>query len=102
MIHPFLQSHLPLVIELFKKHKITSAYAFGSVVTDKFNDESDVDFIINFDEGLDPLERGELWWDLYYSIKDNIHREIDLITEKSLDNPYFIKELNATKVKIYG
>ena len=102
MIHPFLQSHLPLVIELFKKHKITSAYAFGSVVTDKFNDESDVDFIINFDEGLDPLERGELWWDLYESLVDNIHREVDLITEKSLKNPYFIEEVNETKVKIYG
>ena len=91
MIHPFLQSHLPLVIELFKKHKIASAYAFGSVVTDKFNDESDVDLLVDLQHGLDPLDAGEHLWDLYYELKDLLHREVDVLTVRSMKNPYFIK-----------
>ena len=39
MIHQSIQPYLPKVIELFRKHKITSAYVFGSVLTEKFNDQ---------------------------------------------------------------
>lgn len=102
MLHQSFQPHLPQVIALLEKHKIKQAYVFGSVVTDRFNDESDVDFLVKFDEGLDPLERGSLWWDLYYELKDNLNREVDIITEKSLKNPYFTKSVNANKIKIYG
>ena len=47
MLHPFLNEKLPEITRMFKEHHVKSAYAFGSVVTDKFNEKSDVDFIIN-------------------------------------------------------
>ena len=102
MIHPTIQPYLPVVIELLKKHKIKSAYVFGSVLSEKFNDKSDVDFLVNIQEGLDPVEAGGHLWDLQYELSDLLHREIDLLTERSLKNPYFIKELNETKFHIYG
>ena len=102
MLHQSFQPHLPQVMALLEKHKIEQAYVFGSVVTDRFNEESDVDFLVKFEEGLDPLERGSLWWDLYYELKDLLNREVDILTERSLKNPYFIKEVNANKIKIYG
>ena len=102
MIHPNIQISMPEVIALLKRHKIKSAYVFGSVLTEKFNAESDVDFLINFQEGLDPLEKGGLWWDLHDALRDRLNQEIDLISESSLKNPYFIKVVNETKVKIYG
>ncbi len=102
MLHQSFQPHLPQVIALLEKHKIKQAYVFGSVVTDKFNDESDVDFLVKFDDGLDPLENGTLWWDLYYAIKDTYNREVHIITERSLKNPYRKKEIDSTKLLIYG
>ncbi|OFX47734.1 MAG: nucleotidyltransferase [Bacteroidetes bacterium GWA2_30_7] len=102
MLHPTFQKNLPKVIILLKKHKIKNAYAFGSVVTDKFNSESDIDLIINFQDNLDPLVAGEHWWNLHDELRELLHREIDLVTERSLKNPYFIKELNQTKLHIYG
>lgn len=102
MLHQSFQPYLPRVIELLKKHKIKNAYVFGSVLTDRFNEESDVDFLVNFQDGLDPLEKGELWWNLHDILRDTVNREIDIVTETSLKNPYFIKELNETKLKIYG
>lgn len=98
-----INSHLPLIISLFEKHKIKDAYLFGSALTDKFDEKkSDVDFLVNFVDGIDPLEKGELLWDLRFSLEDSLKRPVDLITETSLKNPYFIEEVNETKVKIYG
>ncbi|MDB4918539.1 nucleotidyltransferase family protein [Mucilaginibacter sp.] len=102
MLHATLQSKLPQVTKLFKDHKIKSAFAFGSVVSDNFDDESDIDLLINFEDGLEPLERGEIWWDLHDSLRAVFNREIDLVIENSLKNPYFIEEINEKKRLIYA
>ncbi|WP_269226543.1 nucleotidyltransferase family protein [Flavobacterium eburneipallidum] len=102
MIHPNFQSNLPIIIDLFKKHKIKNAYFFGSILTDKFNDESDLDILINFKpEITDPLLKGELMWNLQFAIEDTFHRSVDLLQESTPKNPYFIKELQETKELIY-
>ena len=101
-INTHIQPHLPLIMSLFEKHKIKDAYLFGSALTDKFDKKSDVDFLVNFTDGLDPVEKGELLWDLRFSLEDTLNRPIDLITETSLKNPYFIEEVNEKKMKIYG
>jgi uncharacterized protein len=102
MINSSIQAYLPQVIELFKKHKIKKAYIFGSALTDNFNNDSDVDFLVNLQDGLNPVDAGEHLWDLEYELKDLLKRDVDLLTERSLRNPYFISEVNSTKVLIYG
>ena len=102
MLHQSFQPLLPKVIALLEKHKIKQAYVFGSVVTEAFNEDSDVDFLVNLQEGLDPVKAGGHLWNLYYELKDLLHREVDVLTERSLKNPYFIKEVNNTKTPIYG
>ena len=102
MIHPNIQAQMPQVLALLAKHKIKDAYFFGSVLTEKFTQNSDIDFLINFEDGLDPIDRGELWWNLHDALRDSLHHEVDLVSESSLKNPYFIKIVNETKVKIYG
>ena len=87
---------------IFENHRIERAYVFGSAANGDFNDESDIDFLIKFKPGIDPLERGELWWNLHDTLRDFFKREIDLVTENSLKNPYFIKEIDETKSLIYG
>lgn len=102
MIHPDIEVYLPQVIELLEKHKVKTAYFFGSVLSEKFNRESDVDFLVNLEDGLNPVDAGGHLWDLYYGLKNLLHHEIDLLTERSLKNPYFINEVNQKKYLIYG
>jgi len=102
MINNKFQKYLPQVIQLLKKHKVRNAYLFGSAVTEKFNEKSDIDLIIKFDDALDPLEKGELMWNLEFALEDMLHRKIDLIQESTPKNPYFIKEINETKTMIHG
>ncbi len=87
---------------IFKSHKIEKVYVFGSALSDDFNERSDIDFLIKFKPDLDPLEKGELWWNLHDTLRDFFNREIDIVTENSIKNPYFIKELDETKQLIYG
>ena len=101
MINTAFQKLLPLVIEILRKHKVKDAYLFGSATTDKFNESSDVDLLINFEEGLAPLEKGELMLDLQIALQDKLKRDIDLLTESSLKNPYFIEEVKEKRIKIY-
>lgn len=102
MLHQSIVLHLPKVISLMKARGVKSAFVFGSAVTDRFNESSDIDFLINFNDNLEPLEAGENWWGLHDELRELFHREIDLVTERSLRNQYFIKEIEKTKVAIYG
>jgi len=97
-----IRENLNTLTSLFKSHKIEKAYVFGSVVTDKFNSNSDIDFLISFAPNLDPLEKGELWWDLHDKLRELFKREVDIVTESSLKNPYFIEELKQSRKLIYG
>ena len=82
-------------------YNVKSLFAFGSVCTDKFNEESDVDLLIAFN----PMEYGE-YADTYFELAEKfenlLHRPVDLVTDKSLSNPYFIESINQTKTLIYG
>ena len=101
MIHKSFQRYLPKLKDIFSAHKIKNAYVFGSVLSDKFNSKSDIDLLVNFIDYSNPLEVGQSIWDLEDALEKLTSRKIDLITERSLKNPYFIQELDNTKELIY-
>lgn len=81
---------------------ISRLYAFGSVVTpDKFGENSDLDFLISFEESIAPEDYSENYFRLHYKLRELFNREIDIMTENSLSNPYFIESINKNKVLIY-
>jgi uncharacterized protein len=85
-----------------RKLRIKRLYAFGSAVTvDRFREDSDIDFLISFDETISPEEYTENYFQLQYKLRELFGREIDLITERSLSNPYFIESVNKNKVLLY-
>ena len=68
--------------------------AFGSVITDKFNRESDVDLIVDFGL-LDVLDFGDNYYKLKFSLKYILKRSVELLEEKAIKNPYFGKSLKS-------
>jgi len=76
-------------------------YVFGSVVSDRFNAESDMDFLISFSENLTVEEYTNNYFTLQYKLRDLFKRNIDLVTERTLSNPYFIESINESKQLIY-
>ena len=76
-------------------------YAFGSVVSDKFREDSDIDFLISFVENLSIEQYTDNYFTLQYELRDLFKREIDIVTERTLSNPYFIESIDETKELIY-
>jgi predicted nucleotidyltransferase len=96
-----IESHNSDITKLCKMHKVKSLYAFGSVLTEKFNTESDIDLIVEF-QPLDVLDYADNYYDLKFSLETILKREIDLLEEKAIKNPYFRKTINQNKQLIYG
>ncbi|WP_339751974.1 nucleotidyltransferase family protein [Algoriphagus aquimarinus] len=87
--------------KLCKKYRVRTFSAFGSVNRDDFNDDSDIDFVVDFNEN-DPFKYADLYFDLKENLEDLLKRQIDLIEERGIKNRFFKKELDETKVLIYG
>jgi predicted nucleotidyltransferase len=100
MIHTEVQTHLPELRKLLLSKKVESAFLFGSACTDHLTDKSDIDIIIKFKDGIDPVLQGDLWWEIYFSLEELLKRPIDLLTERSIENPYFKSEIEKSKVMI--
>jgi predicted nucleotidyltransferase len=81
--------------------KVQRLYAFGSVVSDHFREDSDIDFLISFPKNLSVEAYTENYFALHYQLRELFHREIDIVTERTLSNPYFIESINETKELIY-
>lgn len=96
-----LTDNIDKIRDLCISYNVKSLFALGSVCTDRFNDKSDVDLLISFN----PMEYGE-YADTYFELAERfenlLHRPVDLVTDKSLSNPYFIQSINKTKTLIYG
>jgi predicted nucleotidyltransferase len=89
------------IIAICKALNIKRLYAFGSVVSENFRDDSDVDFLISFSDNLSVDEYTKNYFALHYKLRELFNREIDIVTEKTLSNPYFIESINESKQLIY-
>jgi len=83
-----------------RKYNVKNLYVFGSVCSEKFNDKSDIDFLISFKD-IPIEEYSDNYFALHELFQNLFSRQIDLITENSLSNPYFINVMEKTKTLIY-
>ena len=96
-----LESHINDIKKLCSAHKVKELYAFGSVLTNQFNSESDIDFVVDF-VPMDVSIYADNYFDLKFSLQKLFNRSIDLLEEKAIKNPYFRENLNQQRQLIYG
>jgi uncharacterized protein len=99
-MNPLLKKNMEKIRTYCQQHDVEKLYAFGSAITDHFSERSDVDLIVKF-KSL-PFDK---YTDNYFELLEIFERllncKVDLMTENSLSNPYFIKKVNQTKKLIY-
>lgn len=86
---------------LCKRFNVKRLYAFGSAVSERFSDSSDIDFLLTFSDELSPEEYSENYFALHQHLSELFHREIDLVTERSLSNPYLIASIHESRQLVY-
>ena len=91
------------IVALCKKHKVNKLFAFGSILTDKFNDESDVDLLVDFDRTqIELLDYADNFFGFQFALEKLFNRKVDITEDSAVRNPYFRQELDETKTLIYG
>lgn len=86
---------------LCSKHKVVSLFVFGSVLTDHFKKSSDIDLLVDF-SGVDLYDYADNYFDLKTSLEELFKRQVDLLEDKAIKNPYLRKSIDASKKLIYG
>ena len=91
----------PSIALLCQKHGVRQLHAFGSVLTPHFNENSDVDLLVDFnkDEIVDYFTN---YFDLKYALEALLGREVDLVEDNAIHNPIFRRNVDRTKSRIYG
>jgi hypothetical protein len=80
---------------------VKTLYVFGSVLTENFNSQSDIDFIVDF-SNVSIEEYADNYFDFKFSLQDTLNRDIDLLEEQAIKNPYFRQVVSQQKQLVYG
>jgi len=74
-------------------HKVKRLYVFGSILTNKYGANSDIDFIVDF-EPVEINQYADNYYDFKFSLETILCRPVDLFEEKAIKNPYFLQRVN--------
>ncbi|MCX4292109.1 MAG: nucleotidyltransferase domain-containing protein [Odoribacter sp.] len=96
-----IKSELKNIWALYKKYKVLRLFVFASVLTEKFNEESDSDFVVDFDKE-NVTDYFDNYFDLKYVLEALFHRRVDLLEGQTIWNLYLRQSVEKTKTLIYG
>ncbi|MFA5905529.1 MAG: nucleotidyltransferase domain-containing protein [Desulfobacula sp.] len=101
MIQTIIKTRLTELKNICSDLKVKKLYIFGSCVSNEFMKDSDIDILITFSEQLSIEEYTQNYFTLHYKLRELFNREIDIVTEPTLSNPYLIESIDQTKELIY-
>ncbi|MSQ73509.1 MAG: nucleotidyltransferase [Betaproteobacteria bacterium] len=76
-----LQQRRDAILDLAREHGVTHVRVFGSMARSDAGVESDVDLLVDLEQGRTLLDLGALLIEL----QDLLHRKVDVLTEAPLD-----------------
>jgi uncharacterized protein len=98
-----VKNNIDKITAACKEMEVKSLYLFGSGTRDNdFTKSSDLDFLFQVhvnDEGLSVSKYD--YFDVCFKLEEITGRKVDLVYEKKVTNPYFLKQVNAEKIKLY-
>lgn len=96
-----ITAHLDQIKKICLTNKVRSLFAFGSITTDKFRPDSDIDLVVDINEN-DPISYSDSYFNLKFQLEQLLKRQIDLLEQKAIRNPYLKEQIDTTKILIYG
>lgn len=97
----YLDKYINSLKNICQQNNVKSLYVFGSVLTDKFNENSDVDLLVEIDSS-DPFDYADNYFNLKFALQELFKRPVDLLENKALKNPFVRKNIDSSKFLIYG
>lgn len=96
-----VDEHAEELAALARRYGVARLEIFGSVATGKFDPESsDLDFLVEFVD-QPPEGRARAYFGLLEELQCLFNRPIDLVTIRSVTNPYFLQSVNETRRPVF-
>ncbi|MFH1023514.1 MAG: nucleotidyltransferase domain-containing protein [Planctomycetota bacterium] len=89
------------VADLCRRLGVRRLCLFGSGADGRFSAErSDLDFLVDFDD-LPPADYSDRYFELADALERLFGRRVDLVTGRSIRNPYFRQTVEAGREILY-
>ncbi len=101
---PIITENIEQIISACERHKVKYLYVFGSAARESdFKEDSDVDFLYAFDkERIQLDDYADNYFEFLFGLEDLFNRNIDLLPDESITNPFLLKTINNDKIKLYA
>ena len=96
-----LNQHINQIRKLCELNKVRALFAFGSVTTNKFRSDSDIDLVVDIDDN-DPISYADKYFNLKFQLEEILNRQIDLLEYKAIRNRFLRDQIDRTKVQLYA
>lgn len=96
-----IERNIEMIKRLCQKHKVRKLFVFGSILSNNFNDKSDVDFVVDF-EKVDLNDYADNYFDLKTALEKLLKRPVDLLENQAIRNPFLKQSIDSTKKLVYG
>jgi len=95
------ETELAAIRAVCERRHVRNLYIFGSVLTEQFNSESDIDFLVEL-EDTEPEDYADNYFDLCDDLESLLGRKVDVVTLKSVRNPYFKASVFKSRQLVYS
>jgi len=100
MESPHIQAHKAELHALCREYGVERLELFGSATSEAFDAaSSDLDFIVRFADTSSGY--ADRYLDFAEALEELFGRDVDLVTERSISNPYFRKSVDVTREVVY-
>ena len=96
-----LQAAIDAVRRVAAAHQVARLEAFGSAVTGRLHEGSDVDLLVSF-RPLPVLEHGNHYFGLKSDLEALFGRRVDLLESNTVTNPYFLAAIKFERFLLYA
>jgi len=97
---PLIEDHREEIAALCRQFGVARLDLFGSAATGAFGADSDLDFVAAFAD-TSPGTYADRYLDLAEALEALFGRRVDLLTERAIRNPYFRRQVDATRRVVY-
>ncbi len=94
------EEHRRVIAQICTELRVKRLDIVGSAARDDFRPEtSDIDVLVEF-EGFEKLF--DRYFELKMRLEQQLGRQVDVIQDRAVRNPYVRKSLDQDRVRIYG
>jgi predicted nucleotidyltransferase len=87
------------IFNICLKYDVKALIAFGSVLTNSFDETSDIDFLIEFNNNEKTIKN---YMDVKFELEELFNRKVDLVMPNAIKNKRIKKYIYSNTRKIYA